>query len=76
MNRHKAFVSYHHANDERYKQSFEYPFGGVFNAIVSRSVQIGDIDPNLHTDTIRRIIREDYLKDSSLNLLSLLSKPA
>lgn len=68
-NRHKVFVSYHHALDESYKNIFELRFGNQFGAIVPGSVQIGDIDPNLPTETIRQKIREEYLRDTSVTII-------
>ena len=47
--RHKVFVSYHHANDQDYRNKFERMCEGL---IESRSVDIGNIDPNLKTETV------------------------
>lgn len=63
---HKTFVSYHHANDQSYKNRLEVI---CENKIVSRSVQLGDIDDNTSTENIRRIIREDYLRDSTVTVV-------
>lgn len=67
--RHNVFVSYHHDNDQNYRNAFENLFANVYDIIVSRSVQIGDIDPNLQTDTIRQIIRDEYLRDSTVTVV-------
>lgn len=67
-NRHNVFVSYHHARDESYKVKFE-GFGSVFNALISRSVNDGDIDSNLPAETIRQKIRDDYLRDTSVTVV-------
>lgn len=67
--RHKVFVSYHHALDENYKQIFELRFGNAFGAIVPGSVQVGDINPDLPTDTIRQKIRDEYLRDTSVTVV-------
>ncbi len=64
--RHKVFVSYHHANDQGYRNEFESLCGDV---IVSRSVDIGDIDPNLKTETVRQKIRDEYLRDSTVTVV-------
>ena len=37
--------------------------------MVSESVEIGDIDPNLKTETIHQKIREDYLRDSTVTVV-------
>ncbi|GMT97686.1 TIR domain-containing protein [Corallococcus caeni] len=67
--KHKVFVSYHHALDENYKNIFELRFGNAFGAIVPGSVQVGDISPNLPTDTIRQKIRDEYLRDTSVTVV-------
>ena len=64
--RHKVFVSYHHDSDQEYRKKFENLCG---NVIVSRSVDIGDIDPNLKTETIRQKIRDEYLRDSTVTVV-------
>lgn len=67
--RHKVFVSYHHANDEDYKNWFDQRFGDLFGILVRSSVQLGDMDETLQTETIRRRIREEYLQDSSVTVV-------
>jgi len=64
--RHKVFVSFHHENDEEYRKKFERIFNNIY---VSKSVDIGDIDPNLNTETVRRKIREEYLRDTSVTVV-------
>ena len=64
--RHKVFVSFHHENDEEYRKKFERIFNNIY---VSKSVDIGDIDPNLNTETVRRKIREEYLGDTSVTVV-------
>jgi len=69
-NRHKVFVSYHHANqDQHYRNQFENLFTNVYDIMVTKSVQIGDINPNLNTETIRRKIRDEYLRDSTVTVV-------
>lgn len=67
-NRHKVFVSYHHALDEAYKTKFER-FGSVFDVLVPGSVSDGDIDSNLPAETIRQKIRDEYLRDTSVTVV-------
>jgi len=67
--RHKVFVSYHHANDQAYRDRFERLFAGRHDIMVSKSVQIGDIQDGLATDTIRRKIRDEYLRDSTVTVV-------
>jgi len=68
-NRHKVFVSFHHALDENYKWTFELRFGNAFGAIVPGSVSDGDIDPHLPTDTIPQKIRDNHLRDTSVTVV-------
>ncbi len=67
--RHKVFVSYHHANDQIYRNQFEQLFSDIHDIMVSRSVQIGDINPNLSTEAIRQKIRDGYLRDSTVTIV-------
>jgi len=67
-NRHKVFVSYHHALDEAYKAKFER-FGSIFDVLVPGSVNDGDIDSNLPAETIRQKIRDEYLRDTSVTVV-------
>jgi hypothetical protein len=67
--RHKVFVSYHHANDQYYKKLFDNLFSNIYDIMVSKSVQIGDIDSNLSTERIRQKIRDEYLRDSTVTVV-------
>lgn len=68
--RHKVFVSYHHSNDDQqYRECFEHLFVRHHDIMVSKSVQMGDINVNLQTDTIRQKIRDEYLRDSTVTLV-------
>ena len=40
--RHKVFVSYHHQNDQGYRDRFERMFADVYDIMDSRSVRIGE----------------------------------
>ena len=66
---HKVFVSYHHANDQDWRNSFENMFGLLYGAFISKSVQIDEISPLLATDTIRGKIRDEYLRDSTVTVV-------
>jgi len=66
VQRHKVFVSFHHGNDAGYKERFE---SICENHIVSGSVDDGDIDPNLPTETIRQKIRDKYLRDTTVTVV-------
>ena len=67
--RHKVFVSYHHLRDQVYRDSFEYMFAYINDIMVVRSVQIGDLNPNLKTEAIRQKIRDEYLRDSTVTVV-------
>ncbi len=69
INRHKVFVSYHHANDQYYRNLFENLFSATYDIMVSKSVQIGEISSNLATETIRQKIRDEYLRDSTVTVV-------
>ncbi len=67
--RHKTFVSYHHEKDQRYRNLFENMFANHYDIMLSKSVQIGDINPSLGTDRIRQIVRDNYLHDSTVTVV-------
>lgn len=69
IDRHKVFVSFHHKNDEAYRDRFEYLFTDLNDIIISKSVQIGEIDPNLKTETLRQKIRDEYIRDSTVTVV-------
>lgn len=66
---HKVFVSYHHANDQAYRDAFERMFTLLSGVFISKSVQIGDMSPYLATDTVRANIRDEYLRDSTVTVV-------
>lgn len=68
MNKHKVFISYHHANDQFYKNYLE-SLNEYYDIFINKSVAIDDIDDDLPSNTIREIIRDDYLRDTSVLIL-------
>lgn len=64
--RHKVFVSYHHENDQSYREQFERICSDV---IASRSVDDGDIDSNANSEYVRQKIRDEYLRDSTVTVV-------
>lgn len=68
-NRHRVFVSYYRTEDQGYRECFEGLFSNVHDIMVSESVEMGDIDPNLNTETIRQKIRDEYLRDSTVTVV-------
>lgn len=67
--RHNVFVSYHHDNDQYWRDRFENLFVNHYDIMVSKSVQIGDIPENTPTDRIRQIIRDNYLPDTTVTVV-------
>ena len=63
--RHKAFVSFHN-EDKKYKNYF---MRMTRDDIVDRSVGEGDINKNLKVDTIRRAIRDDFIRDATVTIV-------
>lgn len=63
MTKHKLFISYYHNDDEYYRNRFEELFGDLF---INKSVKLGDIDEDLSTEYVKRLIRENYISDSSV----------
>jgi hypothetical protein len=66
--KHKVFISYHHANDQWYKNEL-LKLNKLHNIFIDGSVDTGHINPRLDNETIRQIIRNDYLKDTTVTIL-------
>ena len=60
--RHKVFISFHHA-DQYYKDQFAEL---MEDDIVDKSVEDGDIDDSLPTETIRQKIRDEFIADATV----------
>ena len=69
IHRHKVFVSYHHENDQNYRDRFERLFADVYNIMDSRSVRLGEIRRGLQVEEIDRRIREKHLRDSTVTVV-------
>jgi len=67
-NIHKVFISYHHANDQVYKEAL-MQLNRDYGLFIDLSVDTGDIDENLDDQAIRQIIRDDYLRDSVVTIV-------
>ncbi len=65
---HKVFISYHHKNDQCYKEELLRinERNKIFEDI---SVDTGDIDEGLSDEKIREKIRDEYLKNSTVTIL-------
>lgn len=66
--KHKVFISYHHANDQWYKEEL-LRLNAMYDLFIDGSVNLGDIDDNLSSERIRQIIRDVYLGNSSVTIL-------
>lgn len=66
--KHKVFISYHHANDQSYKEDL-LTLSRRHDLFIDASVDTGDISDLLDDDAIRRKIRDDYLRDSSVTIV-------
>lgn len=68
--RHRVFVSHYHDEDQQYKELFERLFSDIYDIYVSESVGMGDIDDTkLSTERIHQIIRDEYLRDSTVTVV-------
>ena len=67
--RHKVFISFHHANDQFDKDRFVRVYANVFDGFIDRSVHDGDIDDSLSTETIARKIRDEYIRDATVTIV-------
>ena len=65
---HKVFITYHHANDQWYKEKL-LQVNEQYRIFIDRSVHVGDISDDFDDQTIRRIIRDEYLRDSTVTIL-------
>lgn len=64
----RVFTSYHHRLDQGYKNRF-VELGVQHGIFIDWGVDTGDIDERLDNQTIRRKIRDEYLRDSSVTVL-------
>lgn len=65
---HKVFISYHHENDQRYKEDL-VEFGERHSIFIDQSVDTGEILDDLSDQQIREIIRDEYLRDSTVTIV-------
>jgi hypothetical protein len=68
MSLHKVFISYHHAQDQVYKEAL-VELNNLYSMFIDVSVNTGDIDDNLSDERIRQLIRDDYLRNSTVTVL-------
>lgn len=65
---HTVFISYHHANDQFYKEEL-IRVNSLQPIFYDGSVDTGDISDDLDDQSIREIIRDDYLRNSTVTIL-------
>lgn len=66
---HKVFISYHHENDQWYKNRL-VAFAEEHDIFIDCSVDTGDVaDGDRSSERIREIIRDDYLQDSTVTIV-------
>ncbi len=65
---HKVFISYHHRNDQWYKKTL-IDYCKSFSLFMDKSVESGDISEYLDDQAIRKKIRDEYLRDSTVTIL-------
>lgn len=65
---HKVFISYHHANDQYYKEEL-LRLNQAYPMFIDGSVDTGDISDDLDDQAIRQKIRDEYLSDTTVTIL-------
>ena len=65
---HNVFVSYHHYNDQAYKNAL-IEYGESFGVFIDKSVDTGEISEQLSDQAIRTKIRDEYLRGSTVTIL-------
>lgn len=65
---HKVFISYHHGNDEAYKK-YLVDMSRRYGIFIDKSVDTGNVDDSLPDARIREIIRDGYLRDSTVTIV-------
>lgn len=65
---HKVFISFHHANDQWYKDEL-VKLGKRNKVFIDGSVDMGEIPDNWDAQHIREYIRDNHLKDTTVTIL-------
>lgn len=65
---HKVFISFHHANDQWYKDEL-VKLGKGNKVFIDGSVDMGEIPDNWDALHIREYIRDNHLKDTTVTIL-------
>jgi len=74
--RHNVFISFHHGDKftdpkcgQYWKERFEALFQGHYETIISKSVQDGDINDGILTETTRQKIRDEYIAEATVTVV-------
>ena len=68
MSMHKVFISYHHENDQSYKDDL-VTLAEENQIFIDMSVDTGDISDDLPDESIREKIRDEYLRNSTVTIV-------
>ena len=68
MTKHKVFISYHHDNDQWAKEKL-LELNSKYDIFIDGSVDTGDISDDLSDEEIRKKIRDEYLRDTTVTIL-------
>lgn len=68
MAKHKVFISFHHANDQWYKDEL-VRWGTVNDIFIDGSVEMGEIPDYWDAQKIREYIRDEHLRDTTVTIL-------
>jgi len=66
--KHKVFISYHHKNDQYYKDAL-VKMNERYSIFIDHSIDTGDVSDALPDERIREIIRDEYLRDSTVTIV-------
>jgi len=66
--KHRVFISFHHANDQWYKDEL-VKFGKKYDIFIDGSVEMGEIPEEWDAQKIREYIRDEHLKDTTVTIL-------
>ncbi len=65
---HKVFISFHHDNDQKYKDCL-VKWAEENDVFIDASVDMGEIPEEWDSQRIREYIRDEHLKDSTVTIL-------
>ena len=65
---HKVFISYHHENDQGHKESLA-TFARKEQIFIDASIDTGDISDGHSDEYMRELIRDQYLRDSTVTIV-------